>query len=377
MLAELQTREQRDPGTTSCCELFATSVVVVMCRSSRIPTLRRLATASLGIVMFAGLAACGGSHASSSDGSSADGSADRLTVVTTVAPITSIAANIVGDRAEIIGVVPEGTNSHTFEPPPSAAEVMSTADVVFINGLQLEEPTKELALANVADGVRVVEIGDQVISPDRYKFDFSFPESGGKPNPHLWTDPTLVKAYADVIHDNMIAIDPAGTSVYDANLAEFEQLVDDFDTATRKAFATIPEDQRKLVTYHDAYAYFADTYGWNVIGAIQPSDFGDPTPKDVAALIDQIEAEKVPAIFGSEVFPSPILEQIAKETGATYVDDLRDDDLPGTPGEAEHSWLGLMRFNFVTMTEALGGDAAALQNFVVRNVTPDRAEYPQ
>lgn len=339
-------------------------------------TLGRLVAAGATVVLIVTLAACG-SDESSGGTSSSDESTDRLQVVTTVAPITSIAANIIGDRAEIIGIVPEGTNSHTFEPPPSAAEVMSTADVVFINGLQLEEPTKELAQANVADGVEVVEIGDQVISPGEYKYDFSFPESGGKPNPHLWTDPVLVKAYADVIRDTMIEIDPEGASVYDANLAEFEQLVDDFDAATKTAFDTIAEDQRKLVTYHDAYAYFADTYGWNVIGAIQPSDFGDPTPKDVTDLIDQIEAENVSAIFGSEVFPSPILEQIAEETGATYVDDLRDDDLPGEPGEVDHSWLGLMKFNFVTMTEALGGDASALREFVVRNVVPDDAEYPQ
>jgi ABC-type Zn uptake system ZnuABC Zn-binding protein ZnuA len=85
----------------------------------------------------------------------------------------------------------------------------------------------------------------------------------------------------------------------------------------------------------------------------------------------------VPAIFGSEVFPSPILEQIAQETGAVYVDDLRDDDLPGEPGDTDHSWLGLMKFNFITMTEALGGDASALRDFAVRNVARDNAEYPQ
>ena len=131
------------------------------------------------------------------------------------------------------------------------------------------------------------------------------------------------------------------------------------------------------MTYHDAYAYFADTYGWNVIGAVQPADFGDPTPADVVNLIEQIRLEQVPAIFGSEVFPSPILEQIAEETGAVYVDDLRDDDLPGEPGAAEHSWLGLMKFNFITMTDALGGDSQALRDFEVRNVTLDSAKYPQ
>ncbi|MFK8026254.1 MAG: metal ABC transporter substrate-binding protein [Ilumatobacter sp.] len=329
------------------------------------------------------VAACGGSDDSTSDGGAAEPSAGsdegsvELTVVTTVAPITSIAANVIGDRADIVGIVPEGTNSHTFEPPPSAAEVLSGADVVFINGLQLEEPTKELANANLADGVPLVELGDETIDPEQYKYDFSFPESDGKPNPHLWTDPTLVKVYADIILETMIEVDPDGESEYTANHSAFVDLVDEFDAAVTEALNTVPEEMRKLVTYHDAYAYFADTYGWTVVGAIQPSDFGEPTPSEVVALIEQIEAEGVPAVFGSEVFPSPVLEQVAAETGAEYIDDLRDDDLPGEPGDEEHSWLGLMKFNFITMTEALGGDASALEPFEVRNVAPDEAEYPQ
>lgn len=302
---------------------------------------------------------------------------ESMTVVTTVAPITSIASQIIGDRADIVGLVPEGTNSHTFEPSPSAAEVLSGADVVFINGLQLEEPTKELAAANLQEGVPLVEIGDQVIDPDQYQYDFSFPESGGKPNPHLWTDPTLVENYADVIRDTMIEVDPDGEETYTDNHDRFVQLVDDFDAAVTESLDTVPEENRKLVTYHDAYAYFADTYGWTVIGAIQPADFGEPTPSEVVDLITQIEDENVPAVFGSEVFPSPVLEQIADETGAIYVDDLRDDDLPGAPGDPDHSWLGLMKFNFVTMTESLGGDASALELFEVRNVVPDDATYPQ
>jgi ABC-type Zn uptake system ZnuABC Zn-binding protein ZnuA len=333
------------------------------------PTLRR-AVAGVGALALV-VAACG------SDDASTDEAAAEFQVVTTVAPITSIAANVIGDCAEIVGIVPEGTNSHTFEPPPSAAEVMTTADVVFINGLQLEEPTKELAQTNVADGVQVIELGDETIDPDQYKYDFSFPEDGGKPNPHLWTDPTLVKVYADIIRETMVAEVPECADDFNANYDAFVEIVDEFDIAIQEAFDTIPEDQRKLVTYHDAYAYFADTYGWNVIGAVQPADFGDPTPADVVSLIEQIEAEQVPAVFGSEVFPSPILEQIAQETGAVYVDDLRDDDLPDEPGDENHSWLGLMKFNFITMTEALGGDASALADFEVRNTVPDNAFYPQ
>ena len=337
---------------------------------------RRVVAGAAALALIA--AACGSDGSGSDTGSDSESdAASAFQVVTTVAPITSIAANVIGDCAEVTGIVPEGTNSHTFEPPPSAAELMSAADVVFINGLQLEEPTKALAEANVADGVRIVELGDLTVSPEQYKYDFSFPEDGGKPNPHLWTDPTLVKVYAEIIRDTMVAEVPECTDQLNANYDQFVILVDEFDAAIREAFDTIPEDQRKLVTYHDAYAYFADTYGWNVIGAVQPADFGDPTPSDVVELIEQIEAEQVPAIFGSEVFPSPILEQIAQETGAVYVDDLRDDDLPDEPGDTDHSWLGLMKFNFITMTEALGGDASALRDFAVRNVARDNAEYPQ
>ena len=339
------------------------------------PSTRRAVACAIALTL--GAAACGSDDSTSGNTQGPSESGSTFQVVTTVAPITSIAANVIGDCAEIVGIVPEGTNSHTFEPPPSAAELMTTADVVFINGLQLEEPTKALAEANVGDGVQIIEIGDQVVTPEQYKYDFSFPEDGGKPNPHLWTDPTLVKVYADIIRDTVVDELPECTDELDANHDAFVALVDEFDAAMREAFDTIPEDQRKLVTYHDAYAYFADTYGWNVIGAVQPADFGDPTPADVVNLIEQIRAQNVPAIFGSEVFPSPILEQIAAETGAVYVDDLRDDDLPDAPGDDDHSWLGLMRFDFVTMTEALGGDATALRDFVVRNVVPDNATYPQ
>ena len=93
----------------------------------------------------------------------------------------------------------------------------------------------------------------------------------------------------------------------------------------------------------------------------QPASFGEPSPREVARLIDQVDQLGVRAIFGSEVFPSPVLEQIAAATGAVYVADLRDDDLPGAPGDPEHSWFGMMRSNTAAMVEALGGDAAGLR----------------
>ena len=329
------------------------------------------------LALVALLAAACGDDDTGTDTSPAAVDDDRLVVVTTVSPITSIAADVIGDNAVIRGVVPEGTNSHTFEPTPSVSEVLERADVVFLNGLQLEEPTLALA-RDVAGDAEIVLLGDLIVSPEEYRYDFSFPEEEGKPNPHLWTDPTLAKEYARYIAETMSELDPDNAAEYEANRAAFDEIVDDFDAVLRAALDTVPEENRKLVTYHDAYAYWADTYGWTVVGAVQPEDFGDPSPRAVADLIDQIRAEQVPAIFGSEVFPSPVLETIAQETGAEYVADLRDDDLPGEPGDEDHSWLALMRFNYVTIVEALGGDAAGLEEFEVRRVVEeDTAEYPQ
>ena len=301
-----------------------------------------------------------------------------LTIATTVAPITSIVANIAGGTNTVIsGIVPEGTNSHTFEPKPSDAKTLETADIVFINGLVLEEPTKDLALANLKNGAIICELGTEILPESDYIYDFSFPKEGGKPNPHLWTNPPMAKQYAQVVHDVLVRRDPANAATYESNLAAFVAKVDALDAAMVTATATVPETQRKLLTYHDAYAYFAVHYGYTVIGAIQPSSFDEPTPKEIANLITQVRESGVKAVFGSEVFPSPIMEQIGAETGVRYVDVLRDDDLIGEPGDAEHSWLGLMRFNYVTMVEALGGDASALKTLDVSDVSKDSAVYPQ
>lgn len=325
-------------------------------------------------VLVAALVAAGcGDSDDTATGGADDG---RPVVVTTVSPITSIASDVIGDLARVRGVVPEGTNSHTFEPSPSVSEVLEDADVVFANGLQLEEPTLALARDVAADAV-IVELGDRIVSPDEYLFDVSFPEEEGKPNPHLWTDPTLAKGYARYIAETMAEVDPDNAEEYDANRAAFEESIDDFDAVLRAALDTVPEENRKLVTYHDAYAYWAKSYGWTVVGAVQPEDFGDPSPRAVADLVDQIRAEGVPAVFGSEVFPSPVLETIAAETGAEYVADLRDDDLPGEPGDDDHSWMALMRTNYVTIIEALGGRAAGLDEFRVEGARDDTAEYPQ
>lgn len=301
----------------------------------------------------------------------------KVRVVSTVSPITSLIASIAGDgNVEINGIVPEGTNSHTYEPPPSAAAQVEDADIVFVNGLGLEDPTLEL-VANVAPDAVVCEIATAVLPQNEWVFDFSFPREGGKPNPHIWTNPPMVLEMLAIIRDTLVASDPDNKSLYEDNYATMSQLVTSFDAAVEEASNTIPADSRKLLTYHDAYAYFSLRYDYKVIGAIQPQSFEEPSTKEIADLIKQVKEEGVKAVFGSEVFPSPVLEQIGKETGVRYVDVLRDDDLLGKPGDPQHSWADLMKFNYITMVEALGGDPSVLEKFSTKTGIPDKATYAQ
>src|SRR5215510_5067177 len=123
----------------------------------------------------------------------------KLNVVTTVAPITSIVENIAGDRINLAGIIPEGINSHTFEPIPSDSKLLANADLVIINGLDLEIPTVKLAQANMKKGAAILSLGDKTITESDYIFDFSFPKANGHPNPHLWLNPQYAMRYAELV----------------------------------------------------------------------------------------------------------------------------------------------------------------------------------
>jgi len=334
--------------------------------------------AVVGAFALSGCASSNGDDAAT-DTSNAGGEvgSNRVLVATTVSPITSIVSRVGGDCVEIRGIVPEGTNSHTFEPAPSVAALLSDADVVFINGLKLEDPTLAMAEANMRDDAELVELGTVALPEEDYIFDFSFPEEEGKPNPHLWTDPTYAIEYADIVREVLSERDPACADQMQKNFDSFAAQANELADAVREDQRSVPEGGLKLVTYHDAYAYFADNFGWKIVGAVQPSDFADPTPAEVVTLIEQIRAEGVPTIFGSEVFPSAVLEEVGNETGVRYEQSLRDDDLPGEPGQDDHSWLGLMQYNFATMIEGLGGEAPNVRSVDITSPSPDTADYPQ
>ncbi|MFQ5420142.1 MAG: metal ABC transporter substrate-binding protein, partial [Anaerolineae bacterium] len=211
------------------------------------------------------LAACTGAADVEQDG--------RLQVVTTVSPLTNIIYNIGGDHIALSGIVPEGVNSHTFEPAPSDAVKLAEADLIFINGLNLELPSLRLAEANLKEGGEIVILGEQTINPDEYVYDFSFPKEAGNPNPHLWTNPIYALKYAEIVRDKLVERDPDNADAYRSNYDAFAARITDLDEAIKATTASIPAENRELLTYHDSFAYFAPRYGFSVIGAIQPADF--------------------------------------------------------------------------------------------------------
>lgn len=293
------------------------------------------------------------------------GGPDKLDVATTVAPISSIARNIGGTRIRLHGLIPDATNSHTFEPAPSDAKVLANADLIVVNGLHLEEPTLELAEASKRAETPIKLLADNTITREEWLFDFSFPESEGDPNPHLWMNVPYALHYAELLRDWFSQADAANKDYYAANFDAFKTRIDQLDGMIKQGVASVPEKNRKLLTYHDSWAYWAREYGFKVIGAVQASDFSDPSPQEVAQLIDQIKAEQVPAVFGSEVFPSPVLEQIARESGAKFVDALRDDEPPGEQNAPEHTYLGMLKKDMQIMIEALGGDPNIFDALIV------------
>src|SRR5919109_2680216 len=301
--------------------------------------------------------------------------AQKLKVVTTVAPITSIVENVAGDKADVAGIIPEGINSHTFEPIPSDSKLLSSADLIIFNGLDLETPTLKLAQANLKQGAAIYSLGDKTIDVDQYIYDFSFPKEQGHPNPHLWLNPEYAMRYAILLRDELVRLDPKHKAAYEQNSAQFLKKLEALDEAVKASIKTIPENNRRLLTYHDSWPYFARRYELRVIGAVQPSDFSDPSPREVARLIEQIRKEKVPAVFGSEIFPSPVLAQIAREAKSRYIDKLRDDELPGEPGKPQHSYIGMMLENITIIVEALGGSADALKNVDPAPVAGAHADY--
>jgi ABC-type Zn uptake system ZnuABC Zn-binding protein ZnuA len=288
----------------------------------------------------------------------------KLKVVTSVAPIANIIKNIGGDRIDLVGIIPEGSDSHTFELVPSDVLKIRDADLVVIDGLHLEGGIEKIVdeEKNKSPQLQLLKLGDNTISQNQWIYDFSFPKEKGDPNPHLWLNLIYAMKFANLTRDKLIEMDPENANYYSTNSEKYNSLLKKLDDAIMLAVQTVPPKNRKLLTYHDSWAYFAQRYGMKVIGAIQHSDFGEPSPQDVAKLIDQIRSENVPAIFASEVFPNKVVDQIGKEGNVTFVQTLRDDVLPGQAGDHNHTYIGMMLEDMKKILVPLGGNVQALKD---------------
>jgi ABC-type Zn uptake system ZnuABC Zn-binding protein ZnuA len=362
-------------------------------------------TAAAGLAAL--LAACGGATTDRAEDPGAGSSSEQLTsdddgdvaaedgaeppaeatspdsvpeVVATVAPIADLVSVVGGDRIAVTSLVPAGADAHTYEPRPQDVVSLSEADAYIGVGLELNEGALRLARENLPGDAPLVRLGEQMLEDQDLVFDHSHEEGGDHghsheeddghghshddgelgPNPHVWTSVRNAATMVDGVAETLTELDPDGAQHYAANAAAYRGELAELDEQIAEATATIPSDDRVLVTYHDAWTYFARDYDLTFATALQPADFSEPSAGELRALIDQIRDLGVPTVFGSEVFPTPVLEAIAEETDATYVGDLADDVLPGEPGDPEHSYLELMRRNARTIVSGLGGDPSAL-----------------
>jgi ABC-type Zn uptake system ZnuABC Zn-binding protein ZnuA len=285
-----------------------------------------------------------------------------LNIVTSVAPIANIVKNIGGDKIGLTQLIPDGIDSHTFELTPSGAVRVQNADLVIINGLHLESGVEKVSNSSRAHNPnqQLLKLADNTININQWIYDFSFPKEKGDPNPHLWLNVLNAMNYANLTRNRLIQMDPGNAAYYKTNADKYLALLKKLDVGIKSAVQTIPPQNRKLLTYHDSWAYFAQRYDMVVIGAVQPSDLGEPKPQEVAALIDQVRNEKVPALFGSEVFPSKVIDQIGKEGNVKYITTLADDVLPGKPTDPNHTYVGMMLQDMNGMIIPLGGNVSAL-----------------
>lgn len=285
-----------------------------------------------------------------------------LRIVTSGTILANHIYNIAGDHVSIDQIVPPGADPHTYEPTPSDAVKLSEAELVIVRGASNPEAVSRRLAAIVGDETGVVLIAQLALEPEDYIYD-----EFGSIDQHMGGDTMLALKFAGVIRDTLVEHDPANADAYNANYDEFALRIEDIDAAIRAVTASIPEENRQLYSYHDSFSYFARRYGYTIVGTLQPHDFSEPSAQDVAEAIELLRELDLPAIFGSSFSPSPVLEQISREADVPiYWYD--DDNLPGEPGDPEHSFFYMKVRNQKALADALGGDASLMDGIETRNI---------
>lgn len=325
---------------------------------------------ALGAVLAVVAVGCGSSETEQSAESTVEAPsstelpADALSVVVSDPPLADLVSRVAGSTVLVSSVVPIGADGHTYQPRPGDARVLADADVYIENGLNLNDVVTSFAVSNYPQGTAHYALAEAIPESEMIAADTPEEIAGHGHahsfNAHFWPDTEYAIAYVNRIARIMTQVDPPNAPGYQERAAAFVAELEAMGAAFTTAIATIPEANRKMVVYHDSWSYFGRRYDIPVIGAIQPTDFSEPSAGELRDTIEQVRAAGVPAFFGSEVFPSDVLEVIEEESGAEYVADLSDDVLPGEVGSPEHSYIGMMVANVRTIVSALGGDPSAL-----------------
>lgn len=298
------------------------------------------AVISVGVAAFA--AGCGG--ASSSSGGS-------VSVVASTTQIGDFVGNVGGDVIEEHQILQANSDPHDYEPRPEDVRETAGADVVFMNGDDLDGWVEDLASESGGEPA-VVDLGATL--PD--KTPGGEDARGGEYDPHWWHDPTNVEAAVGEIRDSLIEADPENEQVYRENARDYIRQIQTLDKDIRACIDGVPEKQRKLVTDHDAFGYFTDRYGIEVVGAVVPSQStqAQPSARDTADLISLIEDEDVRAVFPESSINPRLAERIADETGATSDYTLYGDTL-GPEGSSGGTYLKMEAANANAMVRGFTG----------------------
>ncbi|MEY3495703.1 MAG: hypothetical protein RI921_1063, partial [Chloroflexota bacterium] len=283
------------------------------------------------------VAGCNGSAASPSPSESTGVAAD-YTVIATTSVFADLAQLALGDSVTIETIIPAGVDVHTFEPSPANAQKLAGADLIVMNGLGLDEWALSLLEAAGKSEEDVLELAEGIDESNAWVYlegeehdeeegEEHSEEEGeehghGGTDPHIWLDPKGAAIYVDRIAARVAAELPERAaeieSARDAGLAEIAAL----DEELRVGFAAVEASARKIVTFHDAFGYFARAYEIEIVGVAVEAPGQEPSAKEIAALIDAIKAAGVTSVFSEAQFPSKVLDQVAAETGATVLENL-------------------------------------------------------
>lgn len=274
-----------------------------------------------------------------------------LKAIASASFLADIAQHVAGDRFAVRSLVPLDTDPHSFEPTPADLREVATADLVIVNGGGLEGPLLD-TLENVGGEATIVDASAGLRS--RAPQAGEPPLEGSETDPHFWLDPLLVKTYVAIIRDAFMKADPDGAAGYAANAAAYIEKLDGLNVWIESQVATIPDADRLLVMNHASHGYYADRYGFSVVGTVIPSvGTGEtPTAKQLSELTAAVRARGAKAVF-VEIGENPKLaEQIAAETGIVVVDNLLDHSLTESDGVAA-TYIDMMKFDTRRIVEAL------------------------